>query len=303
MIIDQKVRIFLQVARVEGFRRAARGLGLSQSAVSFHIDKLESELGVRLFNRQGRTISLTAEGEVFFQEMEELERVARRAENKFAFHSKILGRRIRLGSNALACPFTLPWVIRGFKVDNPEALFTYRHVADEQALISGLELGDFDLGIIGHPIRHKKLSLHRCYESDIVLAAAPSMQVDAVSADELTRLPVILENSDRGLELLLSQGLSSIGIDFKDLNIVIETDNLPLIRTFVHAGLGAAFLPKVAIVEELKRGDFIEIEVTSLVIQQSIYLVHPKTGAANPSTERFVAFVEEHAPGIIPGLG
>ena len=74
MILDQKVQIFLQVARVEGFRRAARGLGLSQSAVSFHIDKLENELGVRLFNRQGRTISLTAEGQVFWISGRQLKR-------------------------------------------------------------------------------------------------------------------------------------------------------------------------------------------------------------------------------------
>jgi DNA-binding transcriptional LysR family regulator len=275
---------------------------LSQSAVSFHIDKLENELGVRLFNRQGRTISLTAEGEVLFRELEELERVARRVENNFAFHSTVLGRRIRLGSNALACPFTLPWVIRGFRVECPEALFTYKHVVDEQALISGLEVGDLDIGIIGHPIRHKKLLLHNCYESDIVLAAAPSMEVGEVSADELTALPVILENADRGLELLLSQGLGSIGLDFKDLNIVIETDNLPLIRTFVRAGLGAAFLPRVAIADELGRGEFVEIKVASLAVKQSIYLVHPKAGVANPNTERFVEFVKMHAQGIIPGL-
>ena len=303
MILDQRVRIFLQVARVEGFRRAARGLGLSQSAVSFHIDKLERELGVRLFNRQGRTISLTPEGQVLFKELDVLDRAARRVENNFASHSNLLGRRIRLGSNALACPFTLPWVIRGFKAENPEVLFTYKHVADEQALISNLEVGDLDLGIIGHQIRHKKLSSHCCYESEIILAAAPSMGVDEVDASELVSLPIILENSDRGLELLLSQGLSSIGLGFKDLHIVIETDNLPLIRTFILAGLGAAFLPRVAIADELARGIFKEIEVHSLAIKQSIYLIHPKVGLANPNTARFVEFVEANAQGIIPGLG
>lgn len=303
MILDQKVRIFLQVARVEGFRRAARGLGLSQSAVSFHIDKLEGELGVRLFNRQGRTISLTPEGQVLFQELDDLDRAARRVENNFAFHSNLLGRRIRLGSNALACPFTLPWVIRGFLEENPDVLFTYNHVADEQALISNLEVGDLDLGILGHQIRHKKLSSHCCYESDIILAAAPSMEVGDLGASELIKLPIILENSDRGLELLLSQGLSSIGLDLKDLNIVIESDNLPLIRSFILAGLGAAFIPRVAIADELERGRFKEIKVDSLTMKQCIYLVHPKVGLANPNTARFVEFVEAHAQGIIPGLG
>jgi DNA-binding transcriptional LysR family regulator len=302
MILDHKVRIFLQVARVEGFRRAARGLGLSQSAVSFHIDKLEEELGVKLFNRQGRTISLTPEGLILFQELEELDRAARRVENNFAFHSNLLGRRVRIGSNAVACPFTLPWVIQAFKEEHPEVLFTYRHVGDEGDLISDLETGDLDLAILGHQIRHRKLDVHECYESDIVLAAAPSLWQEQVDADSLATLPIIFENSDRGLELILSQGLGSIGLDFKDLNIIIESDNLPLIKTFVLAGLGAAFLPQVTMMDELDSGKYREIRVNSLGLKQSIFLVHPKSGLANPSTARFVEFVETRAHEIMPGL-
>jgi len=238
MILDQKIKIFLRVARAEGFRRAARGLGLSQSAISFHIDKLEDELGVRLFKRQGRTIALTAEGLLLFNELEELDRAARQVENSFATQSNLLGRRIRVGSNAIACPFTLPWVIQAFKQDNPDVLFTYKHITDEHELIADLENGDLDIGIIGHQIRNKKLSTHTCYDSEIILAAAPSLELaDQIGPDDLRDIPLIFENSDRGLELLLSQGLKEIGIKLKDLNITIESDNLPFIKTFVQAGL------------------------------------------------------------------
>ncbi len=302
MILDQKVRVFLQVARAGGFRRAARRLGLSQSAVSFHIDKFEEELDVQLFNRQGRTISLTAEGEVLLQELGRVERAARRVENSFAYHSNFLGRRIRLGSNAVACPFTLPWVIQGFKSLYPEVVFTYKHMVDEQELLNDLEAGDLDLGIIGHQIRHRKLHTHTCYESDIILAAGASFEVTEIDATELPKLPLILENSDRGLELLLVQGLNSAGLSFKDLNVVIESDNLPLIKTFVQAGLGAAFLPRVTLMDELDCGNFREIRVHSLSLKQSIYLAHLKSGFANPNTARFVEFIESQAQVIIPGV-
>lgn len=300
MILDHRIRVFLQVARAEGFRRAARRLGLSQSAVSFHIDKLEEELGVQLFNRQGRSISLTPEGQIFFQELQDLDRAARRVENNFAFHSNLLSRRVRIGSNAVACPFILPWVIQAFMKEQPEVQFNYRHAKDEADLVADLESGDLDLGILGHHIRHRKLSLHLCYESDIILAAAPSLWQRQVDVDTLTTLPLILENSDRGLELLLSQGLGTLGVDFKDLNIVIESDNLPLIQTFVRAGLGVAFLPKPTIVDDLVSGRFREIEVMSLDLKQPIFIVHPKSGLANPSTAQFVEFVENRANDIIP---
>ncbi len=301
MILDHRIQIFIQVARASGFRRAARRLGLSQSAVSFHIDKLESELGVQLFNRQGRSISLTAEGEVLIRELEELERAARRVENNFAYHSQLLGKRIRVGSNAIACPFTLPWVIAAFKKDHPDVLFSYKHMVDEQDLLGDLEAGDLDLAIIGHQIRHRKLETHACYDSDIILAAAPMLGLAHVQADDLASIPIILESSDRGLELLLANGLEQIGINLKDLNIVIESDNLPLIKTFVQAGLGAAFLPRVAIQDELSCGTYQEIQVDSLTLKQSIFLAHPKAGLANPNTAQFVEFVESQGHAIVPG--
>ncbi len=62
MILDQKMQIFLEVVRQGGFRKTGRQLGMSQSAVSFHIDSLEKELGVSLFRRQGRTIALKLNG-------------------------------------------------------------------------------------------------------------------------------------------------------------------------------------------------------------------------------------------------
>lgn len=302
MILDQKVKVFLKVARAEGFRRAARRLNISQSAVSFHIDRLEDELGVRLFNRQGRTISLTPPGEALLQELEQLERVALKAENNFAIHSSALGRRIRVGSNAIACPFTLPWVIHGFKQEHPEVIFTYRHIVDEQELIGDLESGDLDLGIIGHHIRHKKFDSHPCYESDVILVGAESIEIDHLTVEQLPSLPIIFESSDRGLELLLTQGLNEVGLKLKDLDIMIESDNLSLIKTFVQAGLGAAFLPRVTMSDELECGSFQEIRVDSLSLRQTIYLISPRSAALSPNTARFVDFVGRQLNVLVPNL-
>ncbi len=148
MILDRKVGIFLKVARDGGFPKAARGQGLSQSSVSFHIDRLEEELDVQLFHRQGRTISLTQEGRFLFEELESLEREARRVKNRFALHSNVLGRQIRAGSNTLACPYTLPWVIQSFGQEHPEVVFTYKHMGNEQELIELLVVGDLDIGVL-----------------------------------------------------------------------------------------------------------------------------------------------------------
>ena len=50
---------FLKVAQLQSFSKAAESLGYSQSAVTVQVQQLENELGVRLFDRIGKTVSIT----------------------------------------------------------------------------------------------------------------------------------------------------------------------------------------------------------------------------------------------------
>lgn len=77
MILDKRLRVFLAVADSGSFSRAGRQLSLSQSVVSFHVHALEEGLGVSLFLRKGRTISLTPEGKVLHAQGKRLAQSAR----------------------------------------------------------------------------------------------------------------------------------------------------------------------------------------------------------------------------------
>jgi DNA-binding transcriptional LysR family regulator len=62
------LRYFVAVADRKGFREASRFLHVSQPAISKSLTQLEEELGIKLFSRSGRTVRLTAQGEVFYKE-------------------------------------------------------------------------------------------------------------------------------------------------------------------------------------------------------------------------------------------
>ena len=103
MILDKKMQIFLAVAETGSFSQASKKFSLSQSVISFHIDTLEQDLGVRLFERHGRMISLSQEGEYLFQEGKKLALSARQLEDSFSEHSSILARYIRVAGCTLTC--------------------------------------------------------------------------------------------------------------------------------------------------------------------------------------------------------
>lgn len=63
----REISTFLQVAQHQSFSKAAKQLGYSQAAVTIQIKQLEGELGVHLFDRIGKQISLTHQGQIFYQ--------------------------------------------------------------------------------------------------------------------------------------------------------------------------------------------------------------------------------------------
>ena len=291
MILDKKVRVFLATAEAGSFSRAARQLSLSQSVVSFHIKALEQELGVSLFRRQGRSISLTAEGKLLFGKGRKLAKEARRIEDAFSAQSEEIAQRIYLAGDALTCAFTLPWTLAGFRMDYPDVLFTYEHL-DESELISRLVSGELDVGLVGHPVVHRKLATTPCFQDRIVLVGPTRSAPDSITIDQLREVPIIWATSDRGLELLLSRNLPEAGLQLKDLNVFMEVDGLPILKTFVRADVGMAFLPFLTVADEVRSGFLKIVDIPWLELERTNYLVYRKEKTPRQVVTALVEFVE-----------
>lgn len=292
MILDKKMQVFLAVAEAGSFSRASRKLSLSQSVVSFHVEALEKELGTTLFRRQGRTIALTREGKLLYEEGKKLAQEAQRLEDAFSSHSATIAQRIYLGGDALTCAFTLPWTLAAFRETYPDVLFNYQHL-DQDTLLEKLVSGDLDMALIGHPIRHRKLTTQKCFHDEIILVAAPDKAPDRIALDDLRHLPLLWITNDRGLELLLNQRLSEMGLPPKDLNIFMEVEDLPILKTFIRAGVGLAFLPRLTVDDELRFGLLKAVAVEGLALGRMTYLVYRKEKQPREVVARFLDFVQE----------
>lgn len=291
MILDKKMRVFLATAEAGSFSRAARQLSLSQSVVSFHIKALEQELGVALFKRQGRSISLTPEGEFLFEKSRRLAQEARRLEDVFSAESEEIAQRVYLAGDALTCAFTLPWTLAAFRESYPDVVFTYEHL-NETELTSRLVSGDLDVALVGHPVQHRKLATHACFQDEILLVGAADTAPESMSVDELREAPLIWATNDRGLELLLSKDLPEAGLPLKDLNVFMEVDDLPILKTFVRANVGYAFLPLLTVSDEVRFGLLRAIDVPGLKLERTNYLVYRKDKTPRRVVTALVDFVE-----------
>src|SRR5262249_35653681 len=119
---------FRTVARLRGFRRAAEALGYVQANVTAHVQALEAELGVRLFDRLGRRIALTDAGEQLLVYAEQLLTISQEAQAAVARQEGAEGARgsLTISASETFCIYRLPAVMRRFQDCHPRFQLVFR---------------------------------------------------------------------------------------------------------------------------------------------------------------------------------
>lgn len=110
---------FVAVAECRHFGRAASIVNLSQPAVSHQISQLEASIGARLFNRDGRRVTLTVAGEALLEEARAILDTAARAEARLRDVTSGAVGRVRIGATATAGLYLLPDIIAAYRAAHP----------------------------------------------------------------------------------------------------------------------------------------------------------------------------------------
>lgn len=147
----QQLEYALALEQTGSFSRAARRAGLSQSAVSQQISKLETELGFPLFDRQTKPIQPTSLGQRFLQrarivllEVQQLHDFARQLESEAEGHLKV-------GIIPTLAPYLLPFFIQDLQRQHPSIRLEVQEMMTKD-IIRALMDGEINAGIISTPI-------------------------------------------------------------------------------------------------------------------------------------------------------
>ncbi len=160
------IRAFLAVARTGNFTKAAGELGLSQSALSRSVQKLELQVGKPLFERHPRSVSLSAVGEIFYPRAVEILRLV---EDSFREISEIgEGGQIRLGTIPTIAPYFLPQALRDFSTQSPDIKVAVFEGPSEM-LIKKCALGEIDAAILALPFDVENFAVTELFTEELYL--------------------------------------------------------------------------------------------------------------------------------------
>lgn len=189
------LRYFLTVVREEGINRAAEALHITQPTLSRQLAQLEEEVGVKLFNRGARKITLTSEGILLRRRAEEILALVDRTEKELAWQDEQVEGRIVIGGGELTAMQEMPEIIAGFRREYPLVTFDI-FTGNADLVKEQMEKGLIDIGVLLEPIDIEKFDFIRLKGKErwVVLMRPddPLARKESITAEDLKDAPLIL---------------------------------------------------------------------------------------------------------------
>ena len=249
----RQLHTFRLLAQTLSFSQTAVSLNYAQSTVSSQIQLLEKELGVTLFDRLGKQVTLTNAGNRLLDYAERLLDLADEAKEVVSDEDTPSGT-LTITAPETLCTYRIPAVLHQFRQRYPDVQLIFRP-RPEMSLIRPLREGYMDLAFfIDKPYQTPELCIEPLVQETIMLVAPPGhplLAETAVNANLLQNEPMLLTEPTCGYRGLFETTMSSAGVR---LTTAMEFHSVEAIKQCAMAGLGVAFLPQIVIAQELADG-------------------------------------------------
>jgi LysR family hydrogen peroxide-inducible transcriptional activator len=241
-----QLRYFCAVADNGSFSRAAEKCHVSQPSLSQQVQKLESELGGRLFDRLGRSVRLTDLGEVFLPRARSVLHELSSAKDELTERLQSEAGPVVVGAIPTVAPYWLAQRLASFSRKFPKVQLT---IAEEitPVLLQRLRAGSVDLAVLALPVRGHEFDSHALF-TERLYAALPKAHKFArrpsVQLADLRRDPFLFLRDGHCFRDTAVAACDRARIDPR---VVFESGHLSSLLAMVGAGMGVSLVPEMAV--------------------------------------------------------
>ena len=281
---------FQKIAQLEHFRLAANELNISQPSLSRSMDTLENELGIPLFEKNGRNITLTKYGKMFLEHVDRILEEVRTAEQKM-YHLTQEGGHIDIAYVSPLANHYIPHTVRTFLnlPENKQVTFSFSqaHTID---LIRGLKSDMYEVVFGAYVEDQPSVQFTPILHQEMLLITSlnhPLANEKEVPFQVLQDYPVIGYDRDSGLGLYTHKLYRKHQIQ---PDIVIDCPDEYSIAALVAEDFGIAL---VADVDTIRDAKIAKIPISGETLIHTVYTAHMKDKYMIPATNRFVKFIKK----------
>ncbi|WP_163579757.1 LysR family transcriptional regulator [Gracilibacillus saliphilus] len=258
------IRTFITAAKTGNFRKTAEHLFISQPSVTVHIKQLEKELGVQLFQRDGKRVKLTEAGSKYLNHAIHLTEVYEAGIEDIKTFSQGFTTKLTLAISPLIADTIMPFVLKQYIKKHPEVEITIE-IVESKDIEQVVNEETVDIGLSCLPSFHPDLMNQLLYDDKVVLVA-PHDGIDFEAAlpldeEEILSSNRLLTHNHPGYWDALIQNIKLFypGIQ------MMKVSQTHITKRFIIEGLGVSFLPYSTVRKELLEGKMIKVDIQSFL--------------------------------------
>lgn len=286
----KQIEAFVNVVRYRNFSRAADATFLSQPTISAHINNLENELGIILLNRQGKEVSLTSQGELFYPYAVSMLNAREQAKQTVQGMKNGVEGILEIQASSIPGQYLVPKLLGEYHKEFPNVKIILEQ-SDSHEVMENIINQKGEIGFTGTK-RNNQLEYEQIYTDDMVLLTPNKGKFAEVVGDEvelkmLEDCDFILREAGSAtkaeLEKLQIKGESLL----KRVKVVAHMNNMDAIRRAVAAGLGVSIVSGCAMGELEWCKDIRCFHIKGAEQSRHFYMVRHKNGVMSPAAEHF----------------
>jgi LysR family transcriptional regulator, low CO2-responsive transcriptional regulator len=288
----RQLRVFTEVATHGSMVRAAESLHLTPPAVSMQIKEVERQVGLPLFDRQGRQVSLSTAGEYFLVHARRLLADLKDADNAMARFRRLEHGLLTIGIVSTAAYF-LPQLLAAFHREHPGIDVRLRVANNREQLVALMGAGEVDLSVMGRPPRDVATRAESFAAHPLVFVAAPAHPLVAAGQVPMASLeghPFISREHGSGTRAAMAALFDG---QHMEPRISMEMSSNEAIKQAVMAGMGLAFLSLHTIGLEVRSGLLAILDIEGTPVMRSWNIVRLQAKLMSPAAEAFRYFIIE----------
>jgi len=294
----RQLRVFSAVARHLSFARAAQELKLTAPAVSMQIKELETEVGLPLFDRSSRKVSLTMVGEYVLAYAQRVLAAMRDAEDMVA---RFRGLKTGVLDVAMVstAKYFLPRLLAQFRDEHPGVEVRLRVASNREEVVALMREGAVELAIMGRPpknwpSRAEPFAMHP--HGLVTSVEHPFARAERVPARALLGEGFIVREPGSGTRAALDEFMEAYQMTPR---VVMQMSSNEAIKQAVMAGMGVALLSLHTVGLELDHQLIAAPETEGLPVMRRWHVVNTHAKTLSPAAEAFRYFVLERGEAFL----
>ena len=282
----RQMEIFLNVVKEGHLTNVAKGMGLSQSAISMAIKELEKILGNPLFDRINKKLILNEMGRAFEKEISPI--IKKINDIEYEFKNTVNKGMVRLGASTTIVDYLMPPIICSYMNNYPDVKVSLKE-GNTKTIVNLIKEGNLDVGFIEGIVNDADIIKEIVGVDELVVVTTDTELLKECFIDTIQERKWVLREEGSGTREVF---LDYVKDKVDHINIFLELGHTESIKSLLVNHQCLTCISKIAVKNEIENGKLIRVPLKNFKCKRNFYMIYHKDKYRSELFEKFVYFTK-----------